>query len=146
MIFTPQSPINPPSTPHNPPPFLFETKGKRRKNSPVGRFFEVFPHKARSGRSRVYRGDATWAELHRQLAPSRRDYATGESKRHFKSSHSNQKRDPARLILQLCRVFFCANWINGEFWFWQKFNWNSTDFSSIIQMYMHIRYIILVRC
>ena len=35
----------------------FGIKRKRRKNAPVGRFFEVFPHKARSGWSRVYRGD-----------------------------------------------------------------------------------------
>ena len=33
---------------------------KTKEKRPGGAFFEVFPHKARSGRSRVYRGDATW--------------------------------------------------------------------------------------
>ena len=50
---------------------------KTKEKRPGGAFFEVFPHKARS--------------IGGEAVPKRRDdYATGESKRWFKSSHSDQ--------------------------------------------------------
>ena len=55
----------------------------------MGRFFEVFPHKARS--------------IGGEAVPKRRDdYATGESKRWFKSSHSDQKETDANASVSFC--------------------------------------------